>query len=286
VDKTSFSISSGGGTCAMSDGSDRTVAPLVLLGAVLLWRSRRVRRSVSHLVAQHTRLAALLATIGALGLFSAAGCGTAPDGSTSAGLEQQRQTQLAQRRAELIAQLAATRHAPQRASAAAEIPPARERDDDEKRQARFEADPVASMAPALGDMSRKNQLVTLKWMRTLPEGRIAAAFPHLMADRQMSPSDREVVALDLADAMIELLELDGVTADDPPPGFVAVRIDDAAPPAGRPSIEFLETYNPHPGDPYAMSRETANELLAEAREEQRLAEEARRKMEMLKDARP
>ena len=123
-------------------------------------------------------------------------------------------------------------------------------DDDERTRRETEDDPVASLIPLLAGQPPEQQLAYLHWARRLPGDGYIAVFPDLTAGDTAAP-ERARLARDAIDALVALLEAEGVRAPALPADFQPVRIVDDAPPVPPPP-SLLEDYRPHPDDPYRL----------------------------------
>ena len=135
-------------------------------------------------------------------------------------------------------------------------PPALPADDDRRWQVLLRNDAIARHCPMLAERTPAERLETLRWMLTLPQGKLVAAFPEISKARHLPWNEREQLARELAASLIAALEAEGHQAPVLPAGFVAARIDPGAPAADLPRM--LADHRPPPAASASAGEVSAN----------------------------
>lgn len=92
-------------------------------------------------------------------------------------------------------------------------PDAARMDNDQRMAMLWASDPVASLMPGLGGQTPEQQLESLKWMAKVPDKK-ASSFPDLRGAIDLSPQEREEIALRRIQELMALLEADGYYVDE------------------------------------------------------------------------
>jgi hypothetical protein len=113
-------------------------------------------------------------------------------------------------------------------------------DDDQRMAMLWAPDPVASLMPGLGGQTPEQQLESLKWMAKVPDKK-ASSFPDLRDAIDLSPQEREEIALRRIQELTTLLEADGYHVDEGtiPDHPIELRTDEEAGVRVPPPPDFL-----------------------------------------------
>ena len=93
-----------------------------------------------------------------------------------------------------------------------------------------QGDYVGALVPTIRDWAKPRQLEALKQMRLWPGDKLAFQFPNIVSNPHLSPEERRAMADEVAGALVESLENEGVRYD-LPPGFQPVGAAVPPPPA-------------------------------------------------------
>jgi hypothetical protein len=113
-----------------------------------------------------------------------------------------------------------------------EMTPA-EMSQDEVMKQKAAGDPVALAIPILTGVPAEKQLEYIRWVRTLPEGRLIANMPEFNTRDDLSLAEIARLATAKMESLESYLSSKGVQAPELPPGFVSVQMVPKAPPEER-----------------------------------------------------